>query len=466
MEMIYSKIFTKYKTITFLISRNLLVIVVIFLIEKPILANVDVYFQPNFYSLQYLEKDQIQSYRNRTSYQVYRIGMEVEIENEFSNVSLESSYVLPISASSNDRGDIFLGRNAFITIPFRDFELNIGRKAFLNRHPVQNHSALDGTEGISISVQYWENVFWEVTLWDIYRGFPIWEYQQTSVYKSEEKKEDMLGERSRYGTSFIYVSEFWEFDADFYYLNLGNWGRSSRDDLILNQKEGGDGDFYHRTRVGLTGKWEGFRIYFKPHFARGLDKTFSDPKRPERSLPIQGEAVQFELGYANDSFYSFISAFIPNTAKTGESNQALNIGYVGMGNHIAMGSYLTRVLDNYPSAWIGAYGLEYIHDTKGSRKSSMLASWNSGLHVYDWKIGFLIETLIPRIIQEKDRGQVSLRKVDYSKESFSEVTGILEYNKKSYSTSISLGLEVGYLWSTHDTNISGTSVRLYGRFQF
>jgi hypothetical protein len=58
--MIYSKIFTKYKTITFLISRNILVIVVIFLIEKPILANVDVYFQPNFYSLQYLEKDQIQ----------------------------------------------------------------------------------------------------------------------------------------------------------------------------------------------------------------------------------------------------------------------------------------------------------------------------------------------------------------------------------------------------------------------
>jgi hypothetical protein len=458
-----SKYYSRLKILSFQIIFG---IVIVIFINKPISANVDVYFQPNYYSIQFLEKDQIQDYRNRSSYQVYRIGTEVEIEREYADIFLDCSYTLPFSATNTNKGELFLGKNAFISVPFRDFELNIGRKAFLNRHPIQNHSGLDGTEGISISVQYWENVFWEVTLWDIYRGYPLWEYQQTTVYKAEEKKEELLGERSRHGTSFIYVSDFWEFDTDFYYLNLGNWGRSSRDDLVLRQQEGGDGDFYHRTRVGVTGKWEGFRIHFQSHFARGLDKTFSDPKRPERSLPIQGEAIRVEMGYSNDFLFSFLSAFVPNTAQTGESNQALNIGYVGMGNHLAMGTYLTRVLDNYPSAWIGAHGLENIIDVRGSRKSSMLASWKSGLIIYNWKLGILIETLIPRLIQAHDKGEISFRKVDYSKEAFSEVTGILEYNQRSFSSATSLGIEVGYLWSSYTLNTSGTSIRLYGRFQF
>lgn len=460
------------------------IFLIFFLSLESLFAEVDFFFEPNLYSYQFIEKDLIQGYRNRNSAQVYRMGIDIDLENEFARVEVQASFVPPISLSkdstklntnsqnqpsgSEQTSGFFLGRDAYVAFPIQDFTVNVGRKSFINQHPLSHKrfSELDGTEGLSLNVDVWKNIYWQITLWDNYRGYPIWEYNQTEVYGARDKADLRKGERSRHGTSFLMTSEFIDFTADFYYLNFGSWGRYSQDDLNLQNRESGDGDFYHRTRLGLVGKWEGFRASTKVHFARGLDKTFADPKRPERSLPIRGEALQLELGYFSKEIFFFVSGFVPNSMQTSTSDQATTIGYVGMGNSPLEGAYLSRLMNIYPSAWVTEFGLESIQENKGRRSSSFLGKWGAGYFWEPFQISLFVETLIPRLLQAEDRGEISLRKMDYSKQSFSEFTGRFEYLQSTLSTKIRLGIELSYLWTTKEVEIQGTGVRVYGGFQF
>lgn len=435
-----------------------------FFVTYPLNADVDVFFQPNFYSYQFIEKDLIQGYRNRNSSQVYRIGTEVDVENEFAKVEIQASFF----SNPGQENGIYLGREAYLAFPIQGFTLNIGRKSFTNKHPLSKttYTELDGTEGVSLDVEVWENIYWQISLWDSYRAYPIWEYNQTAVYDNLLKEEFRKGERSRHGTNFLWTSQYLDFTTDFYYINFGDWGRYASDDLNLQRKESGDGDFYHRTRIGLVAKWEGFRLSSMVHIARGLDKTFADPKRPERSLPIRGEAAQLEIGYFKKHVFTFLSGFVPNTMQTASSDQATTIGYVGMGNSPLAGAFLTRTMNVYPSAWVTEFGLESIQEIKGRRSSSFLGRWGAG---YVWdpiQLSILIETLVPRIVQREDRGEISLRKVDYAKQTFSEATARIEYIRISAATEFHFGMELSYLWTSKEVGIEGTGVRFYGGVLF
>lgn len=448
--------------------KILIIIIFSVIVQFPLYSWVDVYWEPNFYTIQSFEKDSptVQGYRNRQNYFSHRLGTNIEQDSEFAELKLEIEIVGTIP---NSTWDVYLGRNAYINFPILDFEFWVGRREIVK--PVSSiqkdgWNGLDGGEGLGVEVKYWENTYIQVFLWDYYRGYPIWFYNQTRVYDSDVKIKYQKGERYRQGLRFLYIWQSLDLEGDFFYLNMGNWGERSQEDLSLKVKEGGDGDHLYRTRFGITMNSNLGYAQVRFHLTKGLDKTFADPKRPERSLPIRGEAVEIDSGLKYDKVSFRIQGFIPNTPITEKSLAPVTIGYVGMGNPVTSSALLSREWSVYPSAWVTEYGLEWDISLIGGRTSALLARAEIGWENDFLDLGVLGEYISPRRLVPEDRGQISFKKSDYAPEFISEVGIWLRYGKNSDEYSSHLGLEFSYLWTPKSIGVRGSIFRAYGRFVF
>jgi hypothetical protein len=429
---------------------------------------VDVFWEPNFYSIQGFDKNstQVKGYRNRENSSSHRLGTNIEHDSEFAELNLEVELVGTIP---NSTWDVYLGRNAFINFPILDFELWVGRRELVepvSKFKQPNWNGIDGGEGFGFEVRYWENVNVQVIIWDYYRAYPIWYYNQTKVYEADIKKKFSQGERYRQGLRFLYSWEYLDLEGDFFYLNMGNWGARSQEDLALKTKEGGDGDHLYRTRLGVTANSDYGYVGVKFHITKGLDKTFADPKRSERSLPIRGEALELDSGLEINKYSLRIQGFIPNTPITEKSLAPLTIGYVGMGNPLTSGGLISREWSFYPSAWVTEYGLEWNNTLIGGRTSSLLARMELGWENDFLDLGVLGEYAIPRRLIPHDRGQISFKKSDYINEFISEAGIWMRYGENSEEYSSHLGAEFSYLWTPQTIGVRGTILRVYGRFVF
>ncbi|MCC5813168.1 MAG: hypothetical protein JJT78_00295 [Leptospira sp.] len=458
-----------------------LVLLGIYLIlSREIRSEVDIYWEPNFYNTQVLnsQSEDVHGYRDRGTNSVQRLGISVEQESGFAglNVDLDLAMRLP-----NEEFNFYLGRDAHVTFWLPIGDVWLGRRAFYRndlRESITYNSpiiyedfyGLDGGEGLGIDILHWEKAYIQVFIWDYYRGFPIWEYQQTPIYLDGEKAAWKQGERYRQGIRIAYQNEGWNLDGDFFYLNLGNWGEKARDDKNLLESEGGDGDHLYRFRAGVGYSWEhiGFTLHY--HITRGLDKTFADPKRPERSMPIRGEAVQLDTLGKWDRFFLRFFQFLPNTPQTDESKDSVSMGYVGMGSPISGGAFHSREWNLYPAAWVTEYGLEWNRfdsdDFFGARGSASFSRLEFGMAWGNLNIIFRGEYTLPRKIFIQDKGRISLQKRDYEDWFLAETGVRFEYGERVESTASMLGVNVSTFWTQENIGIRGTMIQVYGRYVF
>lgn len=422
------------------------------------------------------------SFRDRRNFLSHRLGIQYWKVNDFAELDLDLSLV---ANYPEEDFRFFLGKNAYVGFFLPMGSIWVGRKELVEGTRKQTFTenkddfrGLDGGEGLGLEILHWEDWTVQVFLWDYYRGFPVWEYQQTPIYNSIEKEKWKEGQRYRQGIRFVHEKGDTTWEGDFFYLNLGNWGITGRDDLELSEKEGGDGDHLYRFRMGGNYQFEflgkEFLLGMEYHLSRGLDKTFADPKRPERSMPIRGEAVVFRflIGEIDRNGWNLEAfAFLPNTPRTGDSLEPLTMGYVGMGNPLHSGAFLTRELNFYPSAWVTEYGLEWNRWEEGKwnggiRGAAGLGRLELGYRLKDYRLAFRGEYMLPRRIIPHDKGAVSIRKMDYENRFFAESGVRLEYSNHTGNDSSVLGVEASFLWSQENNDLSGTFLRVYGRYIF
>lgn len=443
-------------------------------------ADTDVFWEPNFFSVQSFLPERISSgfeqlgpsegdrsvYRNRRQYSGQRLGLATRQESSWADLQMEVDL---IASYPDEELSFFLGRNAFVRFPIKNFEIWVGRREFYsppNQYSFALGRGIDGGEGLGFDVRYWENIAIQVFLWDYYRGFPLWEFNQTPVFMTDAKQDLKIGQRYRTGIRSVYANNGVKLEGDFFYLNLGNWGQNSRDDLRLRNTEGGDGDFLYRYRVFASVSFGLMEAGLGYHTVRGLDKTFSDPKRPERSMPIRGEAIEISLRAEHLGFYGEFYGFIPNTAETGESLEPLTMGYVGMGSPISRGAFFNREVNVYPAAWVTEYGLEWNQGVLGRRESSAYGRIRLGWKRDSIEISLFGEYLLPRQLQAYDRGQISLQKRDYSKDFFAESGISFSYGNADTHYASYLGCDLSYAWTPEILGYRGSIIHAYGRFVF
>lgn len=430
------------------------------------------------------EPDQnLQSYRGRIQDTPSRFRFGVQ--GSFANFRIQLD--LDLLSRPGGESEFYLGRNAFIGYKWKGSEWILGRRSFPHledSHPEYSFSDfgkihqgpgwdfgrtnLDGIEGLGLIYTPLDQVVLEIYFLDLYRGFPIWESRQTPIFDLDPNPIGESGFRSRHGGQI--TARFFDTDlrSAFLYLNLGNWGPRSFDDQALYLKDGGDGDFLYRFEFQILKVWENFWIGLEYQIVRGVDKTFADPKRPERTLPIRGEAIFPQIGVRTKFLSVSWKGFLPNTGETSsDSESQVSMGYVGMGNSPFFGAFLSRELRYFPSAWVLESGLEQNTGFLEGRESAFGSQMRFEVLGETWVGSIYWDYLVPRKRIPGDRGEISLKKSDYTREFLSELGIGIESRSTIFDTNeLTFGCEAYYLYSDSETNLSGTGIRIFAKVEF
>ncbi|TGJ99223.1 hypothetical protein EHO59_15205 [Leptospira semungkisensis] len=275
--------------------------------------------------------------------------------------------------ASEDNLVLLPGRNSYIGILKNRFLWGLGRRSDPESFPAWT-SWTDGVEGVFVE-NLDPNLKIRFDLLDLYRGFPLWEnswlrLQGREQFLSKEASDALLvqdknhsrSNESRYRTGFLIQgnkNDEFVYHFQIRYLSLGDWGRFGEDKKESRSgKEDGDKDYLVEWKFGFGYIWKYFYLSCDFFLSRGIDKTAWNPSRPERSLPISGEAVRFDTGfYLKDSKISFFG-FLPDQEKRKSNGEILELGFVGMGNSPISNPILQQIWGFYPSSWVTSSGLE------------------------------------------------------------------------------------------------------------
>ncbi|TGK04119.1 hypothetical protein EHQ53_02935 [Leptospira langatensis] len=289
---------------------------------------------------------------------------------------------------TNENLFLLPGENSYLGLLGKGFLWAIGRRSDPTPFPAWS-SWKDGVEGAFV-----ENLDPDLKirfdLLDLYRGFPLWEnswlrLQGREQFLPKEASDTLVGKnstpdpsyQSRYRAGFLIQGnreDRFVYLFQVRYLSLGDLGRFGEDKKESRSgKEDGDKDYLVEWKVGLGFLWKYVYLSADLFLSRGIDKTAWDPARPQRSLPISGEAVRFDLGvYLQNARVSFFG-FLPNQEKRKANGQILELGFVGMGASPISNPILQQIWGFYPSSWVTSFGLER-EETKypGKRPASLL----------------------------------------------------------------------------------------------
>ncbi len=457
---------------------KVLIFLAFLLLADPAYSEVSVILRPFFNNSQDLSRDPAfpERYRDRRTYGGIQLGFQAKWESELAYWDGGVDVLAFGKSFSNTESlQLYPAKEANLGFSFPFGNLWIGRKNFYRNDFITDPAFdirrnEDGGDGIGIQSEFLQNTILQVFAWDFYSGFPLSYFYITPVYGKEEKAQFLSGERYRQGIRMYHSRGKWNLGGDFFYLNLGNWGRSSKDDFQFGTSEGGDGDFLLRYRAEFGYQNEKWALNLEYHLTRGLDKTFAAPERPERSLPIRGEAIVWNFSWKDKGYYFQFFQFFPNTPTTGESLEPITIGYVGMGNSYALGHFFSRERNLYPSVWVTQWGKEWNRwDTNslfGTRAPAQFSSIEMGVRLSDWSFGIWGEYMLPRRIQVRDKGQISLRKADYEDFFLAESGLRILYNSQAESFQTQLGIEFSHFWSQKDIAVRANCIQAYGRLVF
>ncbi|MCB1180271.1 MAG: hypothetical protein KDK36_22015 [Leptospiraceae bacterium] len=335
----------------------------------------------------------------------FSTGIKSKAENEKFSHNLDLSILTSLVNSESIK--FFPGENANFEVHYKKIDFTLGRKIQKFSYLVPNNK--DGLEGIGLGYKFSDKILLEVNILDFYRGFPLLE--NSLLYVSKEK-ENLKGNRFRQGIHFWYKGE--EFFNHFYfqYINLGDWGESSKDNITNSPLS--NRDFIYSPGFEFIFKKSFFKTGFGLFLSKGMDKTISHSVRKNSSLIINGELITGNLGFLFSFFEFNYNFFLPDRDKRNEALEVLETGYIGMGSNPGKGKIISQIINYFPSGWITPEGMERSKSIKYGRESAFFQEAEINLNFSNWKLGFFVDHYTPYRIAPSS-GKIETNRREFSR---------------------------------------------------
>ena len=332
----------------------------------------------------------------------YILNLFYEQEYQYATVKIDGEILSSVDVSQELK--LFLGSECYIKKKFENWFFLFGRQIY----PFyKNLSWEDGFEGFSLNYQM--NDFWiSLQIADLYRGFPLYKKERLGFQKKDLKQENY---KLRQGFFIHYLKKSWSSSFFFQYMNLGNWGKYSRD--VNSDSDLGDQDFLFYTGVQFSRKWDFFHFQFLGVLNQGIDRAVYRKTIISRNNPINGEAIFSSFSFFYKEFKFELDWFIPDVDLKNENGEILEYGFIGMGSNPISASYIARFLDFYPSAWITQYGFEKQNSLREGRQSSSFLSFFVTYSYQKFYFSLGQTAIYRRIESKKMNGKISFRSKDY-----------------------------------------------------
>ncbi|BDA79275.1 hypothetical protein LPTSP3_g22050 [Leptospira kobayashii] len=398
-------------------------------------------------------------YLNRNTEQVHFGGFGYSVSRERSEVHWN---MLVAAKGNSSQPEIYLGKNSYIAGKLWGLLIGVGRKEHSFRSsPFIGYS--DGGEGVFFEKIFSEHLKAQVFLWDYYQGYRLFEKEFLSPeIISNGKKERATGQRRRHSLGLTYGKKS-SLSLGIQYLEQGSWGKQSREIEPDVKEKGGDGDSLVTGVIGGKFDWNEFYLLGEFLWAKGTDRTYSKSIQNQGSLPVEGEAVSFGVGWKNRLYGVRWSHFLNDSDRRSDTNKLYSLGFIGTGTHLGSTLFLSQVLQIYPGGFVTGNGLERNQTLLNGRTpayySELILSYNTDL----FSFRMIGAYFLPYLAEGKSDGKISFKKERFEMfflaesglETSIHLEGVLE-----------LGVLVSYLWSSESLGLQGTMVSSFGRIQF
>lgn len=376
------------------------------------------------------------------------------------NLSYNVQLILNKRFNDKDYRDIlYLGDNSYLLLPVKKLDIVFGRKLF-SSSPHLTSNWKDGMEGLGVETQLSSQFRFYAYLLDFYRGYPL--FEKYFLYKNIQD-DVQNGERFRHGLSLVYHKDDIYAKLQFTYLNLGNWGNGTKDDIRSQPK--GDADFIYNGTGSVSNKNKYFTVGLELQVARGLDKSQSNSVRKDKSIPISGELVRIYFESYLNFFRTRMELFIPDSDKRNEQGEILETGFIGFGSYPGNAFLLNQELNFYPSGWVTPSGLQKVDSVYSGRQNSFWAHILFSIHLDDFFLSIQGDHLTPRVNSGFSNGSISFDRRDYEKSFLFELTGSILYDRR-YIDNFFIQLNFSKLYTSKDILLDGTSIFLQGGMVF
>ncbi|TGK78518.1 hypothetical protein EHQ24_18395 [Leptospira noumeaensis] len=409
------------------------------------------------------------SYLNRVSNESMFVGLKDKNKKDKIVWDLEIKLTTGKETGLNP---FYLGKNHYLGYETSKFLFGVGRREHLFR-PKAFQTGYDGGEGAFIEFLPSSHLTLQFFLWDRYSGVMLFEKDRfhsflPDVLGDEELKSDgsqpnknRRSHHRRHSFGLVY-GEYFILRLGLQYLELGNFGRNTKDSPWETKVSGADGDSLVTGNLGLGMDLEILNFQFDFLWAKGNDRTSSKTAAKPNSIPISGEALQMgaELRFGDFLFRS--SHFLSDREERNAKNQIIRDGFVFLGAHPAQTPYLSQIFRIFPAAAVTESGYEKNFALKEGRCFGYLTELVLQFTYGEFVAKLVGSYFLPYKVSGQTDGRISFQKRDF--EVFFIGEGLLELSFKEES-SFELGLGFSNLFLPESMGIVSNFGYVFGRLQ-
>lgn len=422
--------------------------------------------------------------------QIHQMGTEFQKNAYLNRISGESMFVglkdknkrekivwdLNIQLTSGKETGLrpfYLGKNHYIGYESSKFLIGVGRREHLFR-PKSFISSYDGGDGVFLEFVPIQNLSLQFFLWDHYSGVLLLEKDRfRSVFqipsedsnsyvdlRNKDERTDVSHHR-RHSFGLVY-GEYFSLRLGIQYVELGSWGKNSKDHAKETKASGADGDSLLNGNIGFRFDAEIWDLQFDFLWAKGNDRTNSQLAAQSSSIPISGEAIQLGSELRYGGFLLRSSHFLSDREERNQKNQIIREGYVSMGAHPSQTPFLSQIFRIFPSAALTDGGYEKNYAIRDGRCFGYLSELVLQFTYHQFALKLIGSYFLPYQVTRPSDGRISFQKKDY--EVFYIGEGLLELSLKEDS-SFELGIGVSQLFVPESFALKSNFGYFFGRLE-
>lgn len=394
-------------------------------------------------------------YLNRLSGLGFILGVQDQNQKENFHWNIDTNVI-----SKQNSNQIIFGKNNYLLYDLFGFQIGVGRREHVYRNS-PFPSSYDGTEGLFLEFSPILDLQVQIMVWDRYRGFPLKEKEIfTGIYQTENRRSnDSNFHHRRHGFGVIY-GNFIQANFGIQFVELGTFGRHTRENERDVRERGGDGDSILNIEMGSSLDFEFLKIFLKGLATKGTDRTYSKESAVRGSIPIRGEALEFGIYFNYGNWKIKSLHFLPDSEERNVQNQTIRDGFISMGTHPGSTYFISQILQLFPSQILGGNGLE-------KEKSIYLGRFYS--YFTELKISFLYKDfefkltgayLVPYKTLGSSSGRIQFKSEFF--EPFYLMEGNLELSLHG-SQNYEIGVGVGQIYSNLKNSFEGNLGFFYAK---